>query len=578
MTYSDARLEIAARAAGLGVWELDLLDGGLTYSPRAKAIWGFDADRSPAVEDVRALTHPEDRPRTSAMRDRALDPAIREQAPYEYRIIRPDGALRWLVAHGEAVFQTVDGVERAVSYIGTLQDVTESKQREVAERALTDRLRLALDAGAMAVWDYDLESGAMTGSPELYRLLGFAEGVEPTVEAIRAQFPPGEREGVGQAVQEAMAARERFMEAEFRYNLPSGGDRWLLMRAEIAFDGDQPRGLLGVLTDITARKRAEEQLRQSEARFRAMADSAPAPVWVTAAAGGIEFVNEAFCQFAGLSHDALLGDAWVSLIHPDDIPGILAKRVEARAGPAAYSFEARFRHVDGAYRWMLANARPSFDEHGAFNGYIGMAMDLTEIKAADARQRLLINELNHRVKNTLASVQSIARQTLRADEVSPHIRERLLDRLLAMSAAHDVLTRESWEGASIDEIVRGALAPFIDEHDGHRFAVRGAPARIGPNAALALAMAIHELGTNAVKYGALSAPDGRVEIDWTLQEDRRARVRWKERGGPPVIAPARKGFGSRLLDGGLASDLGGRPALTFADDGVEAVLPLRLAD
>ena len=334
---------------------------------------------------------------------------------------------------------------------------------------------------------------------------------------------------------------------------------------------------LGFMRDISERREVVARLAASEARFRAIADAAPAPVWMTSVEGGVEFANQAFAEFAGLDRDALLGDVWVDLIHGQDIPAVLEARAAARSQLLAYRFEARFRHQSGVYRWMLASAKPRFDGHGQFQGYLGMAMDLTDIKLSEARQRLLINELNHRVKNTLSSIQSIARQTLRPDETPLHVRDRFVDRLLAMSAAHDVLTRESWEAAPIDEIVRQSLRPFIDRQDLGRITIAGPALRLGSSAALALALAIHELGTNAVKYGALSTPSGRIAILWEQIDESHGRMRWQEIDGPTVQPPSRKGFGSRLLDGGLSADLGGRPQLLFMPEGIEALLPMRLA-
>ena len=579
MNDSEIRLEIATRAACIGIWDWDLLTNAIIYSPAARAICGFDPDQSIDLDDVRAITHPEDYPYTSSMAARALDPAIREQAVYEYRIIRPDGAVRDVVAHGEAIFAEFEGVERAVRYIGTLQDITERKRLEAAERKATDRLRLALDAGRMAVWELDVASERVTGSAELYRLLGFPEDARPTLEQLRAGFAPEDVGCVARAAQAAWPRGDRFIEVEFQYRRFDGPWRWYLLRAEIKLGPDgRPQTLLGVLTDITERKSAEDRLRDSEARFRGMADSAPAPVWITGVAGGIEFVNQAFVEITGLLADALLGDVWIQLIHADDLTQVAKARMAARETLSPYSFEARFRRADGEYRWMFVSTKPRFDQSGDFLGYVGLAIDLTDLRAAEIRQRLLINELNHRVKNTLASVQSIARQTLREDESAGAARERLLDRIMAMSVAHDILTRESWEGASVHDIVSGAIQPFVSP-DASRIHISGPAARVGPSAALALALALHELSTNAVKYGALSNGEGRVDIAWVIGEgERSVRLTWKERGGPPVLPPTRKGFGSRLLDGGLTADLGGRPALIFAPGGVEAIVPIALAD
>jgi PAS domain S-box-containing protein len=461
-------------------------------------------------------------------------------------------------------------------FLGFIRDISDRHEANAKLAVSEARFRAAIGAVEGIPWTNSAAGemlgeqpgwAALTGQTQAqYQGFGWADAVHPddaasTIEAWNAAVGRG-----GPFI------------FEHRVRRHDGVWRDFLIRAVAALEPDGSiREWIGVHTDITERKRAEERLRESEARFRAMADSAPAPVWMTSAAGGVEFVNEAFAAFAGVEAEALLSDSWIGLVHPEDIVEVGARRAAARAELLAYSFEARFLRGDGAYRWLSANARPRIDQDGQFQGYIGMAMDVTETKVAEARQRLLINELNHRVKNTLASIQSIARQTLRPDETPPHVRERLIDRLLAMSAAHDILTRESWEGASIDEIVRQGLRPFVDEGEPDRIAISGPALRVGASAALSLALAVHELATNAVKYGALSAPDGRVAIAWEDIGGGRGVLRWTESGGPPVSPPTRKGFGARLLDGGLAADLGGRPKLSFAAEGVRAVLPVRLA-
>jgi two-component sensor histidine kinase len=206
----------------------------------------------------------------------------------------------------------------------------------------------------------------------------------------------------------------------------------------------------------------------------------------------------------------------------------------------------------------------------------------TAVAAVDARdqhQRLLINELNHRVKNTLATVQSIAHQTLPRSAVAVEARDLLTSRLLALSAAHNVLTRENWEGADAADVVAEAIRPYDDPGDG-RFEVDGPPLRLGPGAALALSMALHELATNAAKYGALSTPmgeGGRVAIHWRLDAEQGFIMEWRERGGPRVTPPARRGFGSRLLQQGLAIELGGAAELIFAPEGLVCVIRAPLA-
>jgi two-component sensor histidine kinase len=193
---------------------------------------------------------------------------------------------------------------------------------------------------------------------------------------------------------------------------------------------------------------------------------------------------------------------------------------------------------------------------------------------AEEHQRLLINELNHRVKNTLASVQGIAFQTLRGEMPLAEARARFEARLIALSRAHDLLTEENWGGASLERVVKDALEHLAGE--AARVDVEGEPLRLAPRAALALAMALHELGTNAAKYGALSVEGGRVSISWE-QAGGRLRLQWRESGGPPVEPPGRRGFGSRLIERGLAADLGGTAALRFDPAGLRCEIEASLA-
>jgi two-component sensor histidine kinase len=193
---------------------------------------------------------------------------------------------------------------------------------------------------------------------------------------------------------------------------------------------------------------------------------------------------------------------------------------------------------------------------------------------AEQHQRLLINELNHRVKNTLASVQAIAFQTLKGEIPLADARARFEARLIALSGAHNLLTEGNWGGASLERLVRDATEHLAGESA--RFDIEGEPLRLAPRAALALAMALHELGTNAAKYGALSVDGGRVSIAWR-QEGERLRLEWRERGGPSVEAPRRRGFGSRLIERGLEADLGGGAALHFDPEGLRCEIEASLA-
>jgi two-component sensor histidine kinase len=202
--------------------------------------------------------------------------------------------------------------------------------------------------------------------------------------------------------------------------------------------------------------------------------------------------------------------------------------------------------------------------------YDAAQREIAERREAEKHRELLINELNHRVKNTLATVQSVAAQTLRTSALDAEVRHRLDARLIALSDAHNLLTEHNWTGATLDEVVEMALRPHRSERE-DRFEVEGPQVPLPPKSALALAMALHELTTNAIKYGALSNESGRVIIRWQVNDEDtgpRLHMTWTEQGGPPVTPPTRRGFGTRLVERGLAADLGGSVQLSYPASGV----------
>ena len=199
----------------------------------------------------------------------------------------------------------------------------------------------------------------------------------------------------------------------------------------------------------------------------------------------------------------------------------------------------------------------------------GMAVvfrDVTDRKRVEEDRELLINELNHRVKNTLATVQSVARQTLTGRGVPAAVQRGFEARLQALGNVHTLLTEQNWEGAGLRELVEMSLGPHGAAERRH-FSIEGPDFRLRPKSAVALSMAMHELGTNAAKYGALSAAAGRVDVAWRV-DGTQFHFGWRESGGPPVKPPTRRGFGSRLIERGLAAELRGKVKIEYRPEGV----------
>lgn len=293
--------------------------------------------------------------------------------------------------------------------------------------------------------------------------------------------------------------------------------------------------------------------------------------------GRILFVNRAYARVGGVEPEALIGSDFRRFVPSEERTRVEALLDALSPETPAVTIENSFVGRDGVVWIRWRNHAVDFDQSGRWTIAQATGVDITReraaenaLKASESHLRLMVDELNHRVKNTLAAVQSIARQTLRPGRPADQTIELFTARLVALSAAHNVLTRQNWEGAVLPEIVSGALDPFGVHGEG-RLTATGPEVRLSARAALALAMALHELATNAAKYGALSTEAGRVELDWRLEpsdEGARLELEWRERGGPPVSPRRHGGFGSRLLTQGLPAELDGVAELDFAPDGL----------
>lgn len=317
------------------------------------------------------------------------------------------------------------------------------------------------------------------------------------------------------------------------------------------------------------RRETAAALRESEARFRTMADNAPVMIWTTDEHGHCTYINRAWQEFTGQAEVEALGFGWIDPVHPEDRASVREMFVRANAGREPVRLEYRLRRRDGIDRWVLAVASPRFSEAGAFLGYIGSVMDITERKEAEERQALLIRELHHRMKNSLASVQSIMNFTLRTSDSMQSFQHAMASRIASLAKTHTLLIDNQWDGADLRQLLISELAPY---DDGRRLTMAGPDVFVSADAAMVIGMALHELTTNAVKYGALSGEDGRVSIHWTLEPSADTslafHLTWRESGGPAVTQPSRRGFGSILLERLLAHQVGGKVDVSYSAEGV----------
>ncbi|MCA0305325.1 MAG: PAS domain-containing protein, partial [Proteobacteria bacterium] len=268
----------------------------------------------------------------------------------------------------------------------------------------------------------------------------------------------------------------------------------------------------------------------------------------------------------------------LDFVHPDDRAATgEAKRAILSGVGEDYQLGYRIVRRDGTVRWVMDRGRVIRDGFGCALRVVGVVLDITDLKEAEQRQRLLFDELSHRVKNTLAIVQALAQQTLRTRPTPDDFAAAFSDRLGALARAHNLLTEHAWRGAALGDLVRGALSAFLDE--GRRIDIGGDDVTIPASAAITLGLVMHELATNASKYGALSVPAGQLAVRWTVTASAAGRaidLCWTESGGPPVTPPSRGGFGSRLL-AGSAQQLGGTFEPDYAPAGFRGRLRFTVA-
>jgi two-component system CheB/CheR fusion protein len=393
------------------------------------------------------------------------------------------------------------------------------------------------------------------------------------------------------AIEEAIQTKSLF-ELEHRVRRADGTLGWTLSRAVPILDRNgKITEWLGAAKDVTARRKAEAALRESEERFRAMADTAPVLIWETDASGAI-FVNGHYLDFFGVDFDTIRGMGWAQFLHPDDAEGYVTVYREAYSQRQPYAFECRFRRADGQYRWLRNTGQPVGESR-----FVGCSLDVTDLQEAqfalrksEERLKVLVAELQHRTRNLIGVVRAIADRTLAGASSLDEFRDCFRDRLAALARVNGLLSRlEEDDRISFDELLRTELAGHgIIDREGHGSQVvlagpEGIPLR--SSMVQTLALGLHELTTNAVKYGALSRPEGRLVVRWSLTDggdgERRLRVEWRESGVPvslpPDGQPLRQGYGRELIEQALPYQLSAETVYELTPEGVRCTITLPIS-
>lgn len=474
----------------------------------------------------------------------------------------------------------------------TTTDITRRKQAEQEVLRLRDeaaRARLgeteqrlaAIFADApVGLSEVSLDGRFLRVNEELCRILGRSRDVLLRSDISAVTHPddiPPSLDRVARTVATGEPAS-----LDKRYRRPDGSEIWAHSTVSLLRDQfGRPQSLLVVTADLTARRNAEAALRASEERFRALATLVPALLWETSADGSDVALNARWLDYTGQSVEETQGGGWLDAIHPDDRANSAEILARGYATGEPIMAEHRVRSRDGTYRWFLVRQSPIRDEAGRVVRWLGAGIDVQEQRELQERQELLVAELQHRVRNILTVIRSVFSRTVEAgsdpEDAADHFRGRL-DAL----ARTQVLATASAEGwTDLENLVRDELLS-VGATDGTSVRISGPEVRLLPKQAEMLGLAIHELTTNALKYGALKITSAQLDIRWRVNIDYRGGSRlefaWTEQGVPTVpVQPSREGFGRELIEEALPYRLGAETELQFLGGGVRCRISMPLS-
>jgi PAS domain S-box-containing protein len=565
---SEERLRLSLEAAGLGHWDFDFASGTLVWSDQTRKLLGVEPGTPPSRALLLSVVHADDRQRFEEHLGRSARPSSDERRHLEFRIVMQDGAVRWLEDQSRVEKNKAGMPVRAV---GLVRDITARKNAEEMQA----RLAAIVTSSADAIISKTLDNIVTSWNEAAERMYGYSAD-EMIGQSIRRLVPADRQYEEDTTL--ARLARNESIEHFETVGLAKDG-RTFDASVTISPVRDSEGRVMGsakFVRDITERKQAEQSLRASKDRLQFALDAARLGWWQYDPAHRVFSWDARSKEMFDIAEHETDIEEFARRVHPDDVKRVWAAIEEAldSADPKPRAIEFRLRPRYGEVRWVQVHGLVHFEgtpPERRTVSLVGTAQDITKRKRREEerreqqeREHLLMREVNHRARNMLSLVQAIARQT--AARESEDFMDRFAERVQALAANQDLLIRNEWRGVDVDDLVRGQLAHFADLID-VRIAVHGRKLRLKATSAQAVGLALHELATNAGKYGALSTETGRVDVCWKSDGDT-FTMAWTEHHGPPVSVPKQRGFGTRVMEEMAERSLGGTVDLCYAASGV----------
>lgn len=531
---------VAFEAARMGAWHLDVRSNRLTSSDELLALLGLSReqfDETPEAFD--SVVHPDDLGAWTKSRNISLNPE--KNVEIEFRVILPKSGIRWFLSRAEIIRRS-DGV--VLECYGVMIDISE---RKIAEEAAA-RLAAIVTSSDDAIISSNLSNIITSWNHGAERLLGYrAEEItgQPVYRIIPEELWDGEQKNL-----DLVSNGEPIAAYESRRRHQNG--RILDMSLSISPIRNNAGKVVGASTialDITARLRDAEIHRESDARLRQALAAAKAGAFdYDLVNQEIRWSPEMFALY-GLDPEKAVPsfDAIMAQTVPEHEQRVRSEFALALSQGGQFALEFPIIRPDGAEIWTAMTGYIKKDALGRATNARGIDQDISERKDWERRQALLLRELSHRVKNSMAVIQSVTRQTLRTTNDPKSFAEAFEGRIRSLAASHTLLTDVDWRGVRLTDLIKLQTSGMADDFE-RRFSLRGPEVLLPAETATQLGLVLHELGTNAAKYGALSLPGGKVSITWKKGHGK-LRLTWRERGGPSILEyPTRQGFGTALIN------------------------------